>query len=664
MQVHRDLSQLPKFRNPVITIGSYDGVHSAHLKILGRVIQLADEIDGESILITFHPHPRQIIYPKDDSLKLLNTIDEKIFVMNSVGIDHMVIVPFSVEFSQQDPREYVENFLIKRFDPAYIVIGYDHRFGLNRKGNINLLAQYADRFKVEQIQKLELEEVTISSTKIRNALTSGDMATANSYLIRPYIIMGKVLHGDRIGHTLGYPTANIGVDNKHKLIPKDGVYACYTVIDGERYEGMMYIGPRPSIKSGQQEKRIEVHLFEFDDDIYGQQVRLELISYIRDDVKFDGLEALSAQLAQDERDTRQVFDLNILPKTKSANCTVAILNYNGANYLESYLPSVLYSSSELINVRVIDNASNDESVEYLEEWHPEVDLHKLTQNYGFAEGYNKGMAEIDTEYTLLLNSDVSVPKHWLDPLIAMMEADPSIGAVQPIIRSLEEKEKYEYAGAAGGWMDKWGYPFCRGRIFDSIENAEGQYPTAEVFWASGAAMLIRTSLYIRLGGFDGDYFAHMEEIDLCWRIKKAGYKVLCCAESHVYHLGGGTLQYTTPRKTFLNFRNNMATILKNESVSKLLYLFPLRLILDGVAGIKFLLNAEWKHTLAIVKAHFAIYGSFRHIMAKRKIYQNKIDNCRISSANQEGVFKGSIIWQYFVGGIRKFSQLKLNQKHA
>ena len=300
MQVHRDPNNLPIFINPVVTIGSFDGVHRAHLKILDRVLSLADEIDGESILVTFHPHPRKIIFPKDDTLQLLNTLEEKLFILKSIGLDHVVIVPFSVEFSQQNPREYIEKFLIDKFDPRYIVIGYDHRFGLNRGGNIELLKQYNEQFGIIQIQRQELEDITISSTKIRNALNEGRIDTANSYLIRPYIIQGKVIHGDKIGKSIGYPTANINVDDKDKLIPKEGIYACYVVIENERYQGMLYIGNRPSLKSNvKPEKRIEVNIFEFKDEIYDQDIRLEVINYIREDEKFDNMRLLTAQLAKD-----------------------------------------------------------------------------------------------------------------------------------------------------------------------------------------------------------------------------------------------------------------------------------------------------------------------------------------------------------------------------
>ena len=664
MQVHRDPNNLPKFKNPVVTIGSFDGVHRAHLKILDRVLSLDDEIDGESILVTFHPHPRKIIFPKDNTLQLLNTLEEKIFILNSIGIDHLIIVPFSVEFSQQDPREYIEKFLIAKFDPSYIVIGYDHRFGLNRGGNIDLLKQYKERFKIIQIQRQDLEDITISSTKIRNALNKGDIDTANSYLIRPYIIKGKVMHGDKIGKSIGYPTANVGVHDKDKLIPKEGIYACYVVIDDARYQGMLYIGTRPSLKSnGKIEKRIEVNIFEFEDEIYDQDIRLELISYIRDDEKFDNMQLLSAQLFKDEKAARSIFDIQQREDevVESSNCTVAILNYNGEHYLESYLPSVLYSSAALTNYAVIDNASTDDSIQYLEDWHPEVEIVNLTKNYGFAEGYNKGLKNINTKYTVILNSDVVVQANWLDPILKLMNADKEIGIVQPKILALEKRNEFEYAGAAGGWMDTLGYPFCRGRIFDTVEEDKGQYDTTEeVFWASGAAMVVRTELFKVLGGFDKDYFAHMEEIDFCWRAKRAGHKVVVCTESIVYHLGGGTLDYGNPRKTFLNFRNNLNTMLKNENAGALFWKFPTRLVLDGIAGIKFLLSNNGSSTIAILKSHLAVYAAMAHTFRKRALYNRLIKENRINHKSDSGRYSGSILIAYYLKGRKHFSEI-INQ---
>jgi len=661
MQVHRDPNNLPQFKNPVITIGSFDGVHRAHLKILERVIGLADEIDGESILVTFHPHPRKIIFPKDNTLQLLNTLEEKTFILNSVGIDHVVIVPFSVEFSQQDPREYIEKFLIGKFDPKFIVIGYDHRFGLNRTGNVDLLQQYNHKFDLIQIQRQDLEDITISSTKIRNALNEGRIDTANNYLIRPYIIQGKVVHGDKIGKTIGYPTANIKVLDKDKLIPKPGIYASYIVIEDERYEGMLYIGNRPSLKSnGKPEKRIEVNIFDFNDEIYNQNIRLELVSFIREDEKFDNMKKLSAKLGEDKKATEAIFDLESVnvAKKETANCTVAILNYNGLHYLESYLPTVLYSSRHHTNYTVIDNGSTDDSIDYLEEWHPEVEITKLTKNYGFADGYNKGLKSINTKYTVILNSDVVVAENWLDPILYMMDADKEIGIVQPKILSLEKKEEFEYAGAAGGWMDTLGYPFCRGRVFDTIEKDNRQYDSSEeIFWASGAAMVVRTKLFKALGGFDKDFFAHMEEIDFCWRAKRAGYKVMAYHESKVYHLGGGTLDYGNPKKTFLNFRNNLNTLIKNETTSSILWKFPMRLILDGVAGIKFLLGGNADSTISIIKAHFAVYGSMGHTLRKKTMYNRLINENRINHESSAGRYSGSILIAYYLQGKKFFSEI-------
>jgi len=229
MRIFRDIQALPEFNNAVITIGSFDGVHIGHQKIIKRLKHLAKEIDGESVIITFDPHPRKIIYPKDDSLQLLTTLEEKIDLCESFGVDNLVIVPFSIEFSQQLPREYVEKFLIGAFSPKYIVIGYDHRFGLNRKGDINLLQEYQEEhdFEVVQIKKQELEDITISSTKIRNALLKGDIENANHFLNHRYKLSGIVSHGDKIGKTIGYPTANISIEEPSKLIPLNGVYAAY-----------------------------------------------------------------------------------------------------------------------------------------------------------------------------------------------------------------------------------------------------------------------------------------------------------------------------------------------------------------------------------------------------------------------------------------------------
>jgi len=423
---------------------------------------------------------------------------------------------------------------------------------------------------------------------------------------------------------------------------------------------MLYIGNRPSLKSdGTPEKRIEVNIFEFNDEIYDQEIRLELISYIREDEKFSSLEKLSSKLSEDEKAARSIFNFDIEEdNVESSNCTVAILNYNGEHYLESYLPTVLYSSSKLTNYTVIDNASTDGSIEYLEEWHPEVEIISLTKNYGFADGYNRGLKKVNTEYTVILNSDVIVEENWLDPILTMMNEDKEIGIVQPKILALEKKSEFEYAGAAGGWMDTLGYPFCRGRVFDTIEGDNGQYDsTEEIFWASGAAMVVRTKLFQKLGGFDKDYFAHMEEIDFCWRAKRAGHKAMVCHESVVYHLGGGTLDYGNPRKTYLNFRNNLNTLIKNESKSSLLWKFPLRLILDGVAGFKFMLSGNGASTMSIIKAHFAIYGGIAHTLRKRALYSRLIRENKINHETKAGRYAGSILKAYYLQGKKTFAEI-------
>lgn len=660
MQIHRDISNLPPFTNAVITIGSFDGVHRGHQKIIKRIKSLANEIGGESVLITFYPHPRQIIYPKDNSLQLLSTLEEKIHLMEKYGVDHLVVVPFSIEFSQQLPREYVEKFLIDCFNPSYIVLGYDHRFGLNREGDIRLLRMYESEgyFKVVEIYKQELDDITISSTKIREALRDGEVAVASKFLNHHYLLSGKVIRGDEIGVKLGFPTANLKLNNKDKLIPMEGIYAVRVFIEDLKYDGMMYIGNRPTINN-KGIPSIEVNIFNFKADIYEQVIAVELVAFLRSDEKYDDLEDLKKQLNLDKMNAKLALERMAESIVEDrAMATVAILNYNGEEYLETFLPAVLYSSSAPTNYAVIDNASEDGSQNYLNYWHPEVELIELSKNYGFAEGYNRGMIYIKTKYTVLLNSDVLVEANWLDPIIEMLEKDETLAAVQPKILSLEDKTRFEYAGAAGGYIDVLGYPFCQGRIMDTSEEDEGQYNQEnELFWASGAAMVIRTDVFKNIGGFDRDFFAHHEEIDLCWRINRAGYTIKSCPSAIVYHLGGGTLDYDNPKKVYLNFRNNLSTIIKNSGSYKLLWLFPLRLILDGVAGIMFLLQGKPNNTLSIIKAHFYIYGHLRHIWRKRALYNRQIAKISIGSPNYSGMKPIILIWEYFIRGKKTFSDI-------
>lgn len=307
MKVFRDLDNLPSFRNAVITIGSYDGVHLGHQKIYSRIQQLAKEVNGESIALTFHPHPRQVVYPKDKSLKLITTIEEKIELLEACGFDYAVIVPFTIEFSQQSPDEYIER-LFEIFNPAYIVIGYDHRFGLNRQGDVNYLQWHAKRknFEVIVIEKQELDQVAISSTKVREAISNGEIVKATQLLNHPFYLTGKVVYGQQVGSSIGYPTANIKITEAYKIIPKNGIYAVYVHFEGKRYEGMLYIGDRPTLEDGNH-TTIEVNIFDFNESIYSRELKLELVEFIRGDKKLDGLEALKSQLAEDKEQTLAIF---------------------------------------------------------------------------------------------------------------------------------------------------------------------------------------------------------------------------------------------------------------------------------------------------------------------------------------------------------------------
>ena len=661
MNIYRNIKALPPFKNAVITIGSFDGVHTGHQKILLRVKALADEINGESVVITFYPHPRNVVDPGDQEMYILNTLDEKIAQLKSLGINNVVIVPFTFEFSRQSPREYIENFIIGNFNPRYIVIGYDHKFGLNRTGDISLFREYekTGKFTVVEIPRQEIEEIGVSSTKIRKALQSGNIEEANLFLNHPYILSGKVIHGDKLGSKLGYPTANLYISEKEKLIPGEGVYAVQTEVDTEVFDGMMYIGKRPTIND-QAGMNIEINIFDFNQNIYDKIIKIQILKFLRTDIKFDNLDDLKDQLRVDEKNA--IIALDEIKKIDKPNpkITIAILNFNGSELLESYLPMMEYSSGIYeFEILVIDNKSDDLSVDFVKEWYPEVKLAELSKNYGFAEGYNKGLKDIETEYIAIINSDVMVTENWLDPILLAFEQDKNIGVVQPLILSLEDKAKFEYAGAAGGYLDMFGYPFCRGRIFNKIESNNGQYDhDAEIFWASGAALVCKTKAFKALGGFDGGFFAHQEEIDLCWRFKQAGYKIKCVGSSKVYHVGGGTLDYNDPRKDFLNFRNNLYLLTKNENLINLVWLIPSKLILDGIAGIKFLLEGKPMAMAAVIKAHLSFYIHLPLVMERRNKEQMLIYRNKINKPNMKGKYTGSIVWKYFVEGLEKFSDLK------
>lgn len=335
--------------------------------------------------------------------------------------------------------------------------------------------------------------------------------------------------------------------------------------------------------------------------------------------------------------------------------SIVILNWNGSGFLKRFLPSVVAHSAEIAEIFVADNGSSDESRSVIETLFPSVTYIQLDKNFGFAEGYNKALELIQSEYFLLLNSDVEVTEGWLDPMLKLMESDPSIGACQPKILSLNHPDEFEYAGAAGGFVDRFGYPFCRGRILQEIEKDLGQYDHRRtVSWASGASMMVRSSVWRECGGFDADFWAHMEEIDLCWRMLHLGYLVKFCPESVVYHLGGGTLSYNHPMKIHLNFRNNLYLLFKNLPVSHLLFILPARMILDGLAAFVFLFKGEFVAFGKVFTAHLKFWGHLPQLMGKRrKIFRTAKPN------PHKMMVPRSILWNYFILKRRKFSELNL-----
>lgn len=304
---------------------------------------------------------------------------------------------------------------------------------------------------------------------------------------------------------------------------------------------------------------------------------------------------------------------------------VVILNWNGAEMLRKFLPSVIqYSLCDEVDIYVADNASTDNSIEIVSKEFPLVKLLCFEENYGFAEGYNRVMAMLETEYVVLLNNDVEVTERWLAPIIEFMDANSEVVACQPKILSFKNKEYFEYAGASGGFIDRYGYPFCRGRIFDTVEKDEGQYDSVvEIFWASGAALFIRRNIYIEAGGLDSTFFAHMEEIDLCWRLCARGYKLACVPQSKVYHVGGATLKKENPRKTYLNFRNNLLMLYKNLPDSELSHVMSIRTILDYIAILMFILKFDWKNARAVLKARSDYRYMRCNYLSAREINMNK-----------------------------------------
>jgi GT2 family glycosyltransferase len=321
---------------------------------------------------------------------------------------------------------------------------------------------------------------------------------------------------------------------------------------------------------------------------------------------------------------------------------IVILNWNGKHHLEKFLPSVLATNYANFEVIVADNASSDGSLEYLQQNLPMVRLIVLKENHGFARGYNEALKQVTADYYMLLNSDVEVHPGWLQPLIHVLTTQENAAACQPKILAYNDRRLFEYAGGAGGWLDLFGYPFARGRIFDICEEDKGQFDkTEEVFWASGAAMLIKSQVYHELNGFDEYFFAHQEEIDLCWRMHLAGYRVFCCPEATIYHVGGGTLPRGNSKKTFLNFRNNQILLAKNLPWSEKWWKIPFRLFLDQVSAFKGLFSGDAGYFVAIFKAHLAYVDWF---LFKQKV---RPEHTRRKLDTLPGVYKGNVVWQHF-----------------
>lgn len=343
--------------------------------------------------------------------------------------------------------------------------------------------------------------------------------------------------------------------------------------------------------------------------------------------------------------------------TAEPSVAIVILNWNGKHHLAQFLPSVFTTTYPHVKLVVADNASTDDSLQFLKATYPQIVILKLTENHGFAKGYNEALKQVDADYYMLLNSDVEVTPDWLQPMVALLEKDKQNAACQPKIRAFKNKAYFEYAGAGGGWLDAFGYPFARGRIFDICEEDHLQYQACEeVFWATGAAMLVRSQVFHELKGFDEYFFAHQEEIDLCWRMQLAGYKIFCCPESVVYHVGGGTLPRGNTKKTYLNFRNNQIMLAKNLPWSEKWWKVPYRLLLDHVSAVKGLLSGEGGYYIAIVEAHAAflywiVFGNKTWVPKKRR-----------KLCTLHGVFCGNLVWEHFVQRKNTFSSIVTKKK--
>ncbi len=332
---------------------------------------------------------------------------------------------------------------------------------------------------------------------------------------------------------------------------------------------------------------------------------------------------------------------------------VVILNFNGRDLLQKFLPSIIQFSPSA-KIFLADNHSSDDSVELVREEFPSIEIISIPENRGFCGGYNYALQKVEADYYVLLNSDVEITPRWIEPAIELFEKDASIGAIQPKILSYHHKNKFEYAGAGGGFIDTLGYPFCRGRVFNVLEEDQGQFnDTLPVFWASGACLFIRSSLFHSVGRFDEDFFAHMEEIDLCWRIQQTGIQIYYQGKSTVYHIGGGTLSTSNPKKTYFNFKNGLSLMVKNMTALELVYKLPLRFMLDWIASAKFLLQGAGKDSLSVIKAQVHFLAGFRKDLAKRKV--NNLIRPRGLP-----IYPRSIAFDHFLLQKKKFKDLRFN----
>lgn len=336
---------------------------------------------------------------------------------------------------------------------------------------------------------------------------------------------------------------------------------------------------------------------------------------------------------------------------QNPSVAIVILNWNGRKFLEKFLPSVLVSAYTNKKIIVADNASSDDSIDFLKAKYPQIGIIQNNSNEGFAKGYNTALKQVEADYYVLLNSDVEVTPGWIEPVITLMETDNTIAACQPKLLAYNNKQLFEYAGASGGWLDNFGYPFMRGRVFDDCEKDTGQYDDAMAcFWASGAALFFRSGVFHELNGFDEYFFAHQEEIDLCWRAQLAGYKIYVQPASVVYHVGGGTLPKGNSLKTFLNFRNNLIMISKNLPLGTALWKVPVRILLDILSAWRGLLSGDQGYFFAIYKAHFHFSGWLLS-SKKRSVFPVK------RGGKPAGFFKGSVIWAYFIRKKKTFSEI-------